>query len=86
MAKILLVEDDVDLAAMISARLEAENHVVEVAHDGKVGYDYMMITKYERTCSSNQSFSKTPRSYCIRGFYFRRSLAGHCQPPTDKKR
>ena len=47
MAKILLVEDDVDLSSMISARLEAENHVVECAHDGKVGHDYMMLTKYD---------------------------------------
>jgi len=47
MAKILLVEDDVDLSTMISARLEAENHIVEVAHDGRVGYDYMMLTKYD---------------------------------------
>ncbi len=47
MAKILLIEDDVDLSSMISARLEAENHVVECAHDGKVGHDYMMLTKYD---------------------------------------
>lgn len=47
MAKILLIEDDVALATMISARLEAESHVVECAHDGKVGYDYMMLTKYD---------------------------------------
>ncbi len=47
MAKILLIEDDVDLATMIAARLEAESHVVECAHDGKVGLDYMLLTKYD---------------------------------------
>ncbi len=47
MAKILLIEDDLDLCKMIATRLCAESHVVETAHDGKTGFDYMTLTSYE---------------------------------------
>jgi DNA-binding response OmpR family regulator len=38
--RILLVEDDEDIARMIAGGLEEDRHVVEVVHDGKAGYDW----------------------------------------------
>ncbi|HEY9716482.1 MAG TPA: response regulator transcription factor [Trichormus sp.] len=42
MAKVLVVEDDKDLAQTVSAALALESHLVEVFHDGKEGLARMM--------------------------------------------
>src|ERR1700733_14128775 len=42
MAKVVLVEDDKDLAQTVSAALALESHLVEVFHDGKEGLARMM--------------------------------------------
>lgn len=47
MAKILLVEDDVDLCTTICDRLKAEQHVLEVVHDGKEGADRLRLYSYD---------------------------------------
>jgi two-component system, OmpR family, manganese sensing response regulator len=47
MAKILLVEDDCDLAEMTSHRLSASGHIVEIVHDGQQALDFMKTEQYE---------------------------------------
>lgn len=47
MAKILLVEDDVDLAVTISDRLKDEHHTVETFHDGLDGLGTLKMTVYD---------------------------------------
>ncbi len=47
MAKILLVEDDHDVAILIKMELESENHVVEVAGDGLLAWELLSTYQYE---------------------------------------
>lgn len=47
MAKILLVEDDVDLATVMADTLRAERHTVESVADGKAALDYLLIAEFE---------------------------------------
>lgn len=45
--KILLVEDDRDLAAAVRETLEENNHVVDVAHNGEQGEDLALSNDYD---------------------------------------
>lgn len=45
--KILLVEDDRDLAAAVRATLEEHHYVVDVAHDGENGEDLALSNDYD---------------------------------------
>jgi DNA-binding response OmpR family regulator len=47
LAKILLVEDDVDLAMTIGDGLTAERHTVETFNDGLDGHDTLKMTEYD---------------------------------------
>ncbi|HEY9715924.1 MAG TPA: response regulator transcription factor [Trichormus sp.] len=47
MAKILLVEDDLELAGTIQEWLSFENHKVEVANDGVAGWGFLQAYQYE---------------------------------------
>ena len=47
MAKILLVEDDEDLASMIMEWLATERHLVEPAYDGNHGMDLLRLAQYD---------------------------------------
>ncbi len=47
MAKILLVEDDEDLCTTICDRLKAEQHIIEVVHDGNEGSDRLRLYAYD---------------------------------------
>jgi two-component system OmpR family response regulator len=47
MAKILVVEDDVDLAGSLQAWLEAERHLAEVASDGQTALDHLNTYTYD---------------------------------------
>jgi DNA-binding response OmpR family regulator len=47
MAKILVVEDDEDLAGSLRDWLESERHLTEVANDGQVALDHLNIYKYD---------------------------------------
>jgi DNA-binding response OmpR family regulator len=47
MAKILVVEDDKDLAATIQKWLEVEHHLAEVVHDGQQALDYLKASDYD---------------------------------------
>lgn len=47
LAKILLVEDDIDLAVTISDGLSAERHTVETFHDGLDGEATLKMTEYD---------------------------------------
>jgi two-component system, OmpR family, copper resistance phosphate regulon response regulator CusR len=47
MAKILLVEDNLDLATIVADSLRAERHTVESVADGKVALDYLLIAEFE---------------------------------------
>ncbi|HEY9773749.1 MAG TPA: response regulator transcription factor [Planktothrix sp.] len=47
MAKILLVEDDVELTAMIAEWLSFERHIVEVVHNGRDGTDRLRNCQYD---------------------------------------
>ncbi|MBS2008646.1 MAG: response regulator transcription factor [Cyanobacteria bacterium SZAS TMP-1] len=47
MLKILLVEDDKDIADMISQWMEAENCSVEVTHDGLAGYEFLRLGSFD---------------------------------------
>jgi DNA-binding response OmpR family regulator len=47
MAKILFVEDDVNLAEMVVEWLTFEHHNVEVVHNGRAGMDRIRLAKYD---------------------------------------
>jgi DNA-binding response OmpR family regulator len=47
MAKILLVEDDKELAATVAKYLTLERHIVEVANDGQDGLDRVLAGFYD---------------------------------------
>lgn len=47
MAKLLLIEDDKDLARMVEQWLSAQRFLVDVCHNGKEGLDYLLINEYE---------------------------------------
>lgn len=47
MAKILLVEDDAELTAMIAEWLSFERHIVEVVHNGRDGGDRLRNCQYD---------------------------------------
>jgi two-component system, OmpR family, response regulator len=46
-AKILLVEDDKDLALLVREWLEAENYSLDIAHDGMEGYEFLRQGHYD---------------------------------------
>lgn len=45
--KILVVEDEHKIANSLKKGLELENHTVDVAYDGEVGYDLAVSEKYD---------------------------------------
>lgn len=47
MPKILYVEDDKDLALMVSEWLRAENYNIELVHDGRDGWEYIRMSAYD---------------------------------------
>lgn len=47
MAKILVVEDDVDLSCKVNDWLSFEQHLVEVVYDGREAYDRLRVYCYE---------------------------------------
>lgn len=47
MAKILLIEDDLDLARTVVDGLKAEHHDVEAAHDGLDGMEMLKRSVYD---------------------------------------
>lgn len=47
MAKLLIVEDDLDLAELIKSRLESEHHVVEHCANGKDARDLLMVQEFD---------------------------------------
>lgn len=47
MAKILVVEDDVELSTIICDELKLRHHVSEVAHDGTEAYEKLRFYKYD---------------------------------------
>ncbi len=47
MAKVLVVEDELDLAALINNWLSREHHLVEVVHDGATALHRLKVAKYD---------------------------------------
>jgi DNA-binding response OmpR family regulator len=47
MAKLLLVEDDKQLAEMIASWLRREHYAIEVTHDGKDGLERLICSEYD---------------------------------------
>ncbi len=47
MAKVLLVEDELDLASLINNWLAREHHLVEVVHDGATALHKLKVAKYD---------------------------------------
>lgn len=47
MAKVLLVEDEVDLSSLINNWLAREHHLVEVVHDGVTALHRLKVAKYD---------------------------------------
>ena len=47
MAKILLIEDDKELAKMVVDWLERESHTIDVVHDGKEGLDRLLYYTFD---------------------------------------
>ncbi|MBS2003026.1 MAG: response regulator transcription factor [Candidatus Obscuribacterales bacterium] len=47
MAKILFVDDDVELTATVTHSLRMEKHNVEIAHDGADGLELMLLSSYD---------------------------------------
>ena len=49
MAKILLIEDQIQMSKMIVDWLEKEQHIVDVVHDGAEGFDRLQFYSYDLT-------------------------------------
>jgi DNA-binding response OmpR family regulator len=47
MAKILLVEDDKNLALLVRDGVSFQNHIVDVAYDGQEGMDILRVAQYD---------------------------------------
>jgi OmpR-family two-component system manganese-sensing response regulator len=47
MSKILVVEDEPDIANQLQKSLQREQHLVEVASDGKAAIDLLSVSKYD---------------------------------------
>src|SRR4030095_16645344 len=47
MAKILVVEDDLEFSGVVQGWLTNEHHAVEVVHDGKVARDTLQVYEYD---------------------------------------
>jgi DNA-binding response OmpR family regulator len=47
MAKLLLIEDDVNLAQMIVESLRREHHSIEVTHDGRDGFELLVCSEFD---------------------------------------
>jgi DNA-binding response OmpR family regulator len=47
MAKLLLVEDDVNAAEMVATWLRAERYIVEIANDGEAGLEHLRMAEYD---------------------------------------
>src|SRR6185369_14482912 len=47
MSKILIVEDEVDLAGQVRDWLSREHHTVECVHDGAQAMDMLAVNKYD---------------------------------------
>ncbi len=47
MAKILLIDDDIDLANVISAWLTSESHSVEMVHSGNQALERLRLCQYD---------------------------------------
>ncbi len=47
MAKILIVEDDVELAGTISKYLQAERHLAVTVHDGNEAFDRLRLETFD---------------------------------------
>jgi DNA-binding response OmpR family regulator len=47
MAKILLIDDDIELTVVIAGWLASENHLVEVVHDGREALDRLRACQYD---------------------------------------
>lgn len=47
MAKILLVEDEIDLARLIQNWLNKEQHIVEAVHDGEIALRCLQVSDYD---------------------------------------
>ncbi len=47
MAKVLVVEDEIDLSALINNWLSREHHLVEVVHDGSSALHKLKVAKYD---------------------------------------
>lgn len=45
--RILVVEDDLRLAAMLEEALTAKQYVVDVAHDGEVAWDWVQVVSFD---------------------------------------
>ncbi len=47
MAKILIVEDEIDISFLLKVELEAEGHLVELAEEGNLAWDLMSTYQYD---------------------------------------
>ena len=47
MPKVLLVEDDRDVAGLIKQWLESENYSLDIAHEGNIGYEHIRQGHYD---------------------------------------
>jgi two-component system, OmpR family, manganese sensing response regulator len=47
MSKILIVEDEIELAEQLRRSLAREQHLVEVVHDGQAALDYLRVSQYD---------------------------------------
>ncbi len=47
MPKILIVEDDTDLSAVLREWLESQNYSLDIVHDGREGYQYLEQGHYD---------------------------------------
>jgi len=47
MAKILLIEDDIEITIVIRGWLQSQSHTVEVVHDGREGMDRLRTCQYD---------------------------------------
>ena len=62
MAKIILVEDEINIASFIERGLREFGHEVSVVYDGNAGWELLQDRKSTRLNSSHRSISRMPSS------------------------
>ena len=73
--KILLIEDEPDLGAIIQTSLAHHQYVVDWAQDGKAGWEYLTDNRFRLLRKKLAEFSCEEAIETVRGFGYRLNSA-----------